>query len=203
MNADGANPRQLSEGPEYDHTPSFSPEGAWIIFTRQADWKFRPGTAAAAESFIMRADGTGERRLTDNEEADFVPSFSPDGQSVLFDLWARDVWVMNSDGTNRRRLGPGASPAFSPDGKKVVCLYGKFARELGIMAADGSDPKVVYRSETYKSHPTFTPDGSQVLFLDESQADGTGELCLLTLGGAKVERVGRTDSPPGRDPRPE
>jgi TolB protein len=59
------------------------------------------------EIYLMDLDGTGLRRLTDNESIDGLPTWSPNGRSIAFvsdqgGSWA--VWVMNADGSSRRRL---------------------------------------------------------------------------------------------------
>ena len=95
MNSDGTQPKQLTADSGYDSSPSFSPDGTQVVFTRNVtDLKFRPGTAASSEIFVIDIDGTDEKRLTNNEVADFQPSFSPDGKQILYDVWADDIWLM-------------------------------------------------------------------------------------------------------------
>jgi hypothetical protein len=92
--------------------------------------------AAANEVYKVKYDGTGLTRLTqtsDRGEADV--DLSNDGSLVTFmdtkiqppDDYT-EIWVMNSDGTNRRFVYKGGKPgvdsvhdpAFSPDGKKIA-----------------------------------------------------------------------------------
>jgi dipeptidyl aminopeptidase/acylaminoacyl peptidase len=79
--------------------------------------------------FLVRADGTGLRRLTDDDFKDRAPRFSPDGQRILFfsDRAGRyDVWRMNLDGSGLERVTftDGVRHAqvssWSPDGSRLV-----------------------------------------------------------------------------------
>jgi Tol biopolymer transport system component len=70
MNADGSHQHRLSRHPASQ--PAWSPDGAWIAFTA------RVGSGEdSLELFIMRPNGTGIRRLTDNHAADFDPDWKP------------------------------------------------------------------------------------------------------------------------------
>jgi Tol biopolymer transport system component len=77
----------------------------------------------------MHPDGSGERRLTEDKGLNVHPRFSPDGRRVAFlhhDRSARGLWVVNIDGSDRRRVlqfdGDTESQNFcwSPDGKSLA-----------------------------------------------------------------------------------
>lgn len=194
MNADGTAQLRITNAPGYDSGPSFSPDGSRIVFTRNvAERKFRPGTAASAEIFVANVDGTGETRLTNNEQADWEASFSPDGEKIIYSVWSDDVWCMNSDGSSPQRLIAGSSPSYSADGSQVVFVSGQYGRDLSIMNADGTDVNRIYASKSYKSHPTFCPDGIHVVFLEESGGRGIGDICRLKRGDDEVERIAATN----------
>ncbi len=59
------------------------------------------------EIYVVREDGTGLKRLTNNASDDGLPAWSPDGKTIAFvsnqgGAWA--VWAMNADGSSRRKL---------------------------------------------------------------------------------------------------
>jgi tetratricopeptide (TPR) repeat protein len=59
------------------------------------------------EIYVVNADGSGLKRLTDNAFNDGLPAWSPNGQAIAFvsdegGVWA--VWAMSADGSNRRKL---------------------------------------------------------------------------------------------------
>jgi Tol biopolymer transport system component len=103
--------------------PYFSPDGRWIVF--------RSGRDGNHEIYLMKADGTNPRRLTDNKATDTMPAFSPDGRQIAFtsnrggdyEIYTLDIDVDGSPGELRRVTdNPGfdTHPVYSPDGKWLV-----------------------------------------------------------------------------------
>jgi len=75
------------------------------------------------EIYVVREDGTGLKRLTNNASDDGLPAWSPDGKTIAFvsnqgGAWA--VWAMNADGSGRRELfdlgGGGLKPYWTEMG---------------------------------------------------------------------------------------
>jgi TolB protein len=91
----------FSAGPNYD--PVWSPRDDLIAYVSQ---EMGP-EGGGDDIFAVNPQGSGKRRLTYNTwEWDKHPSFSPDGLQILF--WSnqmtgrKQLWIMNSDGTDRR-----------------------------------------------------------------------------------------------------
>ncbi len=66
------------------------------------------------EIFVMNADGTGVTQLTDNDDWDGVPVWSPNGKQIAFasDRYGdREIFVMNADGSNVVSLGQQGIPS--------------------------------------------------------------------------------------------
>lgn len=90
------------------------------------------------EIFVMNADGSEPVNLTSTpKEHEHYPQVSPDGTKICFSVdegegrdAVRSLWVMDSDGKNRRKLADYArEPFWSPDSKVVGFLpqeYPKF-----------------------------------------------------------------------------
>jgi TolB protein len=77
----------------------WSPDGSKIVYSR--------GTARGSEIFLMNADGTGVKRLTDGPGRNDLPEWSPDGNKIAFISQRdgnRELYVMNADGTSETRL---------------------------------------------------------------------------------------------------
>jgi TolB protein len=70
MNVDGSHQHRLSS--HQAAQPAWSPDGAWIVFTARVG-----STENSLELFVMRSNGTGIRRLTHNNAADFDPDWKP------------------------------------------------------------------------------------------------------------------------------
>jgi Tol biopolymer transport system component len=101
-------------GGAYDSAPAWSPDGGRIAFESDHDGDM--------EIYVMNADGTDVRRLTDNGIHDEGPIWSPDGERITFTSGPEDlngdIWVMDADGSDRMQLtdipGRDESPDWQP-----------------------------------------------------------------------------------------
>jgi Tol biopolymer transport system component len=154
MDIDGGNVKRLTTEVGYDGGPFFSYDGKWIVYRAHhpetdkeiADYKallkenlIRP---TKLDIWVMKSDGTGKRRVTNNGKANFAPFFFPDGKRIIFssnmdDPRGRnfDLYVINVDGTGLERITYNETfdgfPMFTPDGKKIVFASNRNAKSQG------------------------------------------------------------------------
>ena len=92
MNADGSGQTNLTRHPADDGAPAFSPDGRTIAYESARDDSCPPILAVECdeyEIYVMKADGSGQTRLTHRLDAPGQhlarhPSFSPDGRRIAF-----------------------------------------------------------------------------------------------------------------------
>jgi Tol biopolymer transport system component len=154
VGADGSNDRVLhgeeAEGTFAIFSAQFSPDGTEILFDRGTDSEF--------DIFVMSVDGTNLRPLT-TTGTDYDPHWSPDGTQIAFTrqeivksagqrVATSDIFLMNADGDDVRRLTDGGSrstnlnPHWAPDASKIVYVGGVTGGPGGlvVMNPDGSAP---------------------------------------------------------------
>ena len=142
MNVDGTDVRRLTTTPGYDGGPWWSPDGKQIAYrawhpTDSALVNYRELLAQRLvrpnrmELWVMNADGSGQRQITQLGGANFGPSWTPDGQRLIFSSNYTeprsgnfDLYLINLDGTGLKRVTTSVTfdgfPMFSPDGRKLV-----------------------------------------------------------------------------------
>lgn len=143
MNVDGSEVRRLTHTPGYDGGAFFSPDGSQIVFRAYypqtpeelSDYQdllktnlIRP---SKLEIFVMNADGTSQRQITNNGAANFAPFFHPSGERIIFcsnvqDPKRRnfDLFMINLDGSDLERITYcddfDGFPIFTRDGSKLI-----------------------------------------------------------------------------------
>ena len=134
--------------------------------------------------FAINADGTELKQLS-QPSPEFVwhgsPEWSPDGQRIAFDAWTGSanssrIFIMNSDGSHLKDLGPGIIPTFSPDGKRIAFTWSGHGTTL--MNADGTDRKVL---STDGWGCQWSPDGRWIVFGSQNRTPDGGFGANLTL----------------------
>lgn len=156
MDADGSNVRRLTHEEGYDGGAFFSPDGSKIVYRAHhptdpqelADYRdllnqklIRPGQV---ELYIMDADGSNKRQITNNGAANFAPYFHPSGEKIIFSSNLGDptgrvfhIYMINIDGTGLEQVTTEGTfngfPMFSPDGKKLVFASNRNASNPGDM----------------------------------------------------------------------
>jgi TolB protein len=176
-----------------------SPDGRRIAYAAIRDGA-NGGTAR--DLGVLHVGAGVMQWLTATPEAEVEPAWSPDGQRIAFACEpapdaARDICVMNADGSGRVNLTSGRflsderQPAWSPDGSRIAYVA---TDELGrvqvwTMRADGSDARAVTTGPGAKDHPTWSPDGARIAYAQWFEDEGARDLVVVPAGGGAVTRL--------------
>jgi TolB protein len=166
----------------------WSPDGQQIVFTREQTVGDCAHPDTRDDVFVMWADGSGVRRLTNDGGAGGA-SFSPDGNRLAFSQGGSIV-VSNTSATHRRVIARGAYGAeWSPDGSRIL-----YASDTALWVFDlmtGRRWHVAGRSGDYFETPSWSPDGTKIIFARELQRSGRMkyELWQMRWDGSRKKQV--------------
>jgi Tol biopolymer transport system component len=128
VEVDGTNLRRLTSSPAMDEFPTWSPDGSTIVYDSSPSRTDSSDLSPGQEIWSVPATGGEPTRLTHNRVPDQAPSYSPDGQQLVFSH-AVNIVVMDAVGGPLTTLSTGWSPRWSPDGASIAFLT--FSGERG------------------------------------------------------------------------
>ncbi|NND45423.1 MAG: polysaccharide deacetylase family protein [Xanthomonadales bacterium] len=189
----------LSAHPASDNYPAWSPDGLRIAFQSDRNGKL--------DIYLVNADGSGLRRLTEHPAHDYLPSWTPDGQQITFVSWRSEegdtaesnhVYTMDADGSGQRRLvaesyGTSASVQWSPvaDGTSVRTLKTSAdGADLFLADAAGEVIRRLTDDGRFNGSPGFSPDGRRLAFYSQ-QGENAQIVVVDTEGGSRQVVVSR------------
>jgi TolB protein len=187
----------LTTSPGRDAHPSWSPDGTKIVFQS-------PRQDGHTRIFIMNADGSNQRALTENEGFCGAPHWSPDGRRIVFQC-TRDLertssdspwklFVVSADGGAPRQLMPGPGndqvPHWSPDGTRLLFYSDRSGvDQIYTIDAAGAGPAIALtKTAAANRAASWSRDGKSILFQSERQGSPS-DIYLMRLGSDEAIRL--------------
>lgn len=167
---------------------------------------FSGGPHPDLEVYVVNADGSGLRQITEAPAAEFDPTWAPDSRRVAYrhqptDDRSTDIYVIDSDGSGARNLSgddgtPDWGPAWSPDGAWIgwnTAADAEFGFDLGLIHPDGGG-RTIIKPGVFVEYPAWSPDGSRIAFMSQVAAEGSQyDVFAMNADGSDVRRL--TTSP--------
>ena len=215
MRPDGSELRQLTRNEAHgrfeadDAEPAWSPDGRRIVFTSSRD---HPGDGQESwELYVMNADGSEQRRLTDNGGADLSPAWTSDGRLVYLactNAWrCRAVTASADDGAEPAPIGNipefTHGVALSPDGRTLLYSVTRGV-EVDVVTEDVASGRrrTLTRTRGLDGGGVWSPDGRRILFGSERDRNGdclfhdcfghASELYVMNADGTHQRRLTHT-----------
>lgn len=187
MDPDGSNQVNLTNDPDDDFNPAWSPDGSQIAFVST-----RPNEVSSKQAiYIMDANGGNVFQLTTNFYSDW-PDWSHDGKQITY-TGDEDIYVIKADGSGQpvnltNSPETDAQPAWSPDGSKIAWLSGNGQNSnVFVMNADGSNIlKLTDKGKVFSV--LWTIDGE--IFSDWDHPDGVCKNCVMGADGSNIRNTG-------------
>lgn len=200
IRSDGSGERRLTNGfaaePRHDNVDAaWSSDGRQVVFVSNRDGDENP------EIYRMAADGSGVKRLTMEEGYDEYPDWSSRGE-ILFSSNREgadfQLFAMDADGRRQQRLTATEDKDFdarwSPDGRAYLFTRERNGYRVMLGRIGAAEPQALTPAWFSGSEATWTPDGSQLVFVSDGHAPGSGHLELYRMDTQDNNRDGLGDN---------
>ncbi len=204
IDRDGSKAKYLTAAPGMisSSSPEFSHDGTMVAF----DAVGTVGSLGDCHLFVYALEGPFKGMFKDFGCGN-VPTWSPDDKQIAYMLnpgnpcgveWG--TWIMNADGSQRKRLCNAWYPRFSPDGK-LLQVYASQSSAIHVIEPNGrNERKIVGETMPVKyGGGTWSPDGNRIVFI--GTRDGQEHLATVAVDDddEKSIRILYTEQDEGRE----
>lgn len=202
-------PVRLTEDAAEDRDPAWSPDGQRLAFSSRRDGNW--------DIYVLTLASGRLQRVTEDPVFDGGASWSPDGEWLVYESYRHDnldLYLISADGEQgplrlTQHPAPDFSPAWSPSGRHIAFTSLRSGnKDLYIIsldeAADEAARNLTNSPALQEDHVTFSPDGSQLAYSEDSSGFELIYVLPLQNGAPAGEATGRgqgrhpTWSPDGR-----
>jgi TolB protein len=186
MDADGSNVRPATANRSINNFPSWSPDGAAILYTSYRH-ENRPLLFLSTRG---RAKPGRLLRRLDGERAEYRGVFAPHGKKLAIVMsnngGATDLFSVRPDGKRLKQLTHSRaidiSPAWSPDGSQLAFVSDRTGSpQLYVMDADGGKARRLTYQGPYNTGPAWSPDGRWIAY--EARVGGQFDIWVIDPEG--------------------
>jgi len=169
-----------------NYLPAWSPDGTKVAFTSNRDGN--------PEIYIVNRDGTGLRRLTNNQGIDVTPTWAPSGNQIAFTsdrAGTPQVYIMNADGTSPRRIAGEWSDraTWSPAPFNEIAYAARSGGGYDIRVYNFASGETVQLTNGIGSNesPAFSPNGRHIAFT--STRAGKEQIFTIARDGKDLRQI--------------
>jgi serine/threonine protein kinase len=184
---------QLTNEHGTEFFPSLAPDGRSFVYASNQNGNF--------DLFTQRVGGKNATLLTPNTPSnEIAPVFSPDGERIAFRSTREPagVYVMEASGENVRLVVAGCHhPAWSPDGREIVCstagheeaptTRNTVPSSLWIANVETGDKRFLCENDAMQ--PSWSPNGDRIAFWFMPPSAGRSDIATISRNGGPIEVI--------------
>ena len=183
-----------TKGVGTNYVPVFSPDGKQIAFMSARDGN--------PEIYVMNADGSSVRRLTNHPAGESSPTWSPSGSQIAFTsdrTGKAQIYVIGVDGSNFRRITVDESeadrPTWSPAPYNEIAFAGRTSGsgfDIKVYELSTQRTRVLTNGQGTNESPAFSPGGRHIAF--SSTRGGRTQIYTIDREGRDLRQITRDGS---------
>ncbi len=163
-------------------------------------FSWSPETGRGADIYVVMADGGPPKRITTNQAADDLPTWSPDGTQLAFVRALKSLMIVSPQSGGERKLATASAFFLSWNPKGNAILRSDWVGGRNLLAVFAIDPATgVNRQVTFPPENStgdtsaeLSPDGKQLAFTRCTL--GNCDIYTMPILGGRVHRITHDES---------